>query len=162
MAGETLTTQAVQDWLLTRLLTFPAPGGTSKAGDFLSTRVYWDRPPADAVYPFGVVRLIGMRNTGAYNRERQQGALELTLIVRPADADKVSDLNTAADLAQGAMMFARSGDSAPTTGGLIFVGEGTRDPLPAPQEPVDEQTYTIRIVWVVTIWPRYLSRYAHP
>jgi hypothetical protein len=162
MAGETASTQAIQDWLLDRLLNFPAPGGTSKVADILATRCYWDRPPANAAYPFGLVRLIGMRNTGTYNRERMQGALELTMITRPADATQVTALNLAGDLAQGAMMFARSGDSAAATAGLIFVGEGTRDPLPAPQEPVDEQTYTVRIVFVVTVWPRYLSRYAHP
>jgi hypothetical protein len=162
MAGDTVSTQAIQDWLRTRLLTFPAPGGTSKVDDVLSGRCYWDRPPADAAYPFALLRLIGMRNVGAYNRERMQGALEVSMITRPANATQVTDLNTAGDLAQGAMMFARSGDSVLATAGLIFVGEGTRDPLPPPQEPVDEQTYMIRLVFVVTVWPRYLSRYAHP
>ena len=162
MAGETVSTQAVQDWLRTRLLTFPAPIGGAKVADILSDRLYWDRPPADVVYPFGLLRLSTRPGTVNLQGERLEGSLELSLIARPAGTTEVGQLNQAADLAQGALIHARVGDSAAATTGLIFVGESTRDPLPPPIDPVDEQTYQVRILWSLTLYPRWLTQYAHP
>lgn len=162
MAGETVSTKAVQDWLRTRLLTFPAPIGGAKVQDIVGDRIYWDRPPADVGYPFGILRLSTRPGTTNFQGERLEGSLELSLIARPAGTAEVDALNQAGDLAQGALVHARVGDSAAATTGLIFVGESTRDPLPPPIEPVDEQTYQVRILWTLTLWPRYLTQYAHP
>lgn len=163
MAGETVSMELIEDALRTRLLTFSPPSVTDKVADIVGANgLYWNRPPADAAYPFGILRLIGLRNGPGYGRERIQGSLELTLITRPADAQPVKDLHKAADLATGAMLWARLGDNTSSGTGLIFLGEGVRDDLPPPIEPVDEQTFQLRLLWTITIWPRFLTRYAHP
>lgn len=156
----TASMQEVLDTLRTRLRTFSSGGGT--VADILGERVYFVSPPANATYPFGVLRYIDGRTSKAYSGERMKGILELLLIARPADATYAQALELAADRAQAAMQFFREGNSAPTTTGLIFVVDGGRDTLPPPAEPVDAQTYSIRLTWDVVIWPRYLTRQAHP
>lgn len=158
--ADTSSLQKVFEALRTRLLAFPNVAG-QKASDILGTRLYFGAPPANSVYPFGVMSF-NLRSSKAYGGERMKGTMELLLIARPADATYAQSLELCADLLQGAVLFYRDGNSAAATSGLIFVVDGDRANLPAPAEPVDQQTYSIRLSWDVVVWPRFLTQYAHP
>lgn len=156
----TLSTVALLETLRTRLLTFPSPAapGTRKLSDILSDRLYFGAPPADCAYPYGLLRWNG-RNAGAYRGVRMKGSLELVIVQRPANATEAKLAEEAADLAQGALLQFSEGDTAAATSGGILVVEGSRETLPRPVDPVDQQTYTIQLVWDVVVWPKFLTQY---
>lgn len=159
---------AVWDTLRTRLLTYPVPGSGAKLEDILgvgaAARLYMVTPPGtlDPVndYPFGVLRGYGWRTSEAHRNERMTGVVELTLFTRPRTEATIKALELAADYAQGALLRFKEGLTGTTTSGLIFVRAGTRDSLPPPTEPVDEESHTVRCTWDVVVWPRYLNQYA--
>lgn len=160
MSGETLSTVAILDALRTRLLNTPSPAAPNrKLSDVIGARLYIGAPPADATYPYGILRWTGDRTSPAHRAIRKRGILELTVVARPADEVYAKAVEEGADLAQGALTLFKVGDTAPATSGAILVVASSRDTLPRPVDPVDQQTYTIYLTWEIVIWPKFLSQY---
>lgn len=160
MSAETVSEAALLAALRLSLLNTVVGGHA--VSDTIGTRLYQYRPPEDVAYPYGILNVSGWVLDPRSRNERVTCKLELILVCRPADATQIAALRGCADQAQAAMMYYRAADSTHAAGGIIFMSQGTRDTLPQPPEPVDRQTFTIRLTWDLVVWPRFLTQVATP
>jgi hypothetical protein len=147
------TTSTANVWrqVRSRILTYQPPTGTTLQARLVG-RLYHVQAPDDAPWPhaIGVLRL---RTDGAYNGDRKEGELEVTLYDRPRSrAEALEDM---ADVVDQAMLRYADGSN-----GLVFSREGRRDTLPAFLAPADREVCAIRLVYQLVVWPVYLTQHA--
>lgn len=126
----------------------------ARYGGGTSARIYFDALPDNLAFPNGIARLINQRRSGAYNGERISADLEIMLYER--NAANAAALEADADIVDAAMLRAKVSQGS----GFMFSREGTRDTLPPSAEPESRGVVTVRLLYSVVIWPRYLTRYA--
>jgi hypothetical protein len=139
--------------LITYLLSFsPASGATITST--LGGRLYAIRPPDNASYPHGVLRLTGREESGDDSSNREDGRIELQLFGRPLIQSVAVEY--AADVAEQA--FRKYG--ADHYGRFDVRSRVTRDTLPPPPAPGDREIAHVRVLWRYTWWPTYRTQYA--
>ena len=148
MATATMTD--VYATLRTRLLSFVQAGSGDSLDALLSGRLYNDQPPADAVFPYGVLRLPDLLTTGVDGTMRLAGDLELMLYGRPASTR--ATMRHAGDIAlSGPRTWAT------TSGGLIKITDARVQMVPALPAPADSEVVAVRVVASLYCWPAFLT-----
>ena len=148
MATATMTD--VYTTLRARLLSAAQAGSGDTLTALLSGRLYNDQPPADAVFPYGVLRLPDLLTTGVDGSMRLAGDLELMLWGRPASTRAA--MRHAGDVALSALRT-----WATTSGGLIKITDARVQMLPAPPSPADSEVVQVRVVATLFCWPQFLT-----
>jgi hypothetical protein len=152
--GSTDSTVSLLTLLHERLLGYRGPTGATLGASLSasdgSVRLYQVRAPDNAPFPYATMRLISTRD-GGYKGLRAKGQLEVLLYGRPWSQHQA--LEGLADLLDQAMLFfVRSND------GLTFTQDATRTTLPVAPAPADSETVTIRLMYSVAFWPKFLTR----
>jgi hypothetical protein len=152
--GSTATTVDFLTMLYNRLVGYRGPTGktlSSALADATGTvKLYQVRAPDHTPFPYATMRLISTR-TGEHKGLRVQGQLEVLLYGRPWS--QLADMEALADLIDEAMLFFRRSND-----GLTFAQGSTRTTLPPAPSPADSEIVTIRLVYNVAYWPKYLTR----
>lgn len=111
--------------------------------------IFQVRAPDERPWPYAVMNL-STSNAGRLHGLRLDAQLEVLIFARP-----FAQLQLANDCADGmdrALTF-----YVMSTNGLIVCSGKTRNVLPVAGPPVDSETVTIRLVYTLVIWPRYLA-----
>lgn len=126
----------------------PVTGGNTLR-ELVAARVYVNRPPDAAQYPYVVVRLYGMRNDPSFDNARMVCTLECTTFARPR-----SSMETAEQIGDRIMQACAAYRSA--TQGIVFCTGIQRDTLPAFHEPSDSDVTAVRVAASLALWPALL------
>jgi hypothetical protein len=145
------STQALTTAARTRLLSF-APLSGATLDTRLGGRLYIVQAPADAVYPYGVLRLMNRMQSEGYQNVRETGDLELLLLHRGRAHQW--EVEEALDVADQAMLGWWD-----TATGARWARHRVRDMLPAAPDPMDRELVVGRWVMGFTHWPHYLTQY---
>lgn len=149
----TESTNAVLSMLRKALLEYEDANGAS-ASDTLAGRLYVVRAPdpSSPIFPYACIRLMNQRSvTGRI--ARMTADLEVQVYGRPWSS--LDTMETVADLFVAAMTgFVKIVD------GLTFSRQWQRDTMPMPVTPADSETCTIRLVFPLVLWPKFLTRLA--
>lgn len=145
------STRALLTALRDQLLGFTPQTGTG-LGDFLGDRLYIIQAPDDAVYPYGLLRLINRIETPGFGGYRETGDVELMLLHRGRGYQW--DMEDALDGVDQAML-----NWWAVTDGGQWTGPRVRDMLPAAPEPMDRELVQGRWVCGYRSWLTYLTQY---
>jgi hypothetical protein len=150
----TASTNAFSSQIRTRVLTFQPITGTT-LGARLSGRLYKDWPPENAVFPYGIMRVIN-RISGGRNQQpnyRETPSAEFMLYDNTRAAARVDALEDMGDLIDAALI-----GYVDSTSGLVYSVGRQRDTLPPPVDPADRHSNSIRILYDFTVYPTYLTQ----
>jgi len=136
--------------LRTRLLSAVQALSGDTLDALFSGRLYNDQPPADAVFPYGVLRLPDLLTTGVDGTMRLAGDLELMLYGRPASTR--AQMRHAGDVALSGLRT-----WATTSGGLIKITDARVQMLPSFPSPADAEIVQVRVVATLFCWPQFLT-----
>lgn len=156
----TNSTVAIYQALTSTIQTFIPFGVTaSLSSSYFANNIYVVQAPDNQntntiAYPYLVIRLINRSTDGAYNGDRETADFEVMVYARPRNNQIQAE--TIADGIDGAMLRYRN----PDTTGIIFSRERQRDTIIASSAPQDRELVTIRLVYPLVIWPRYLTQYS--
>lgn len=148
----TTSTAATIQQVQARLLNFVPISGTTLSVK-LGGRLWIGVPPENAAFPYGVMRLINQRSSGAYNSDREDADLELMIYGNALS--QAQALEDAADTADQALLRYR--DSA---SGLIFGRERIRDSASQSGDPAVAEFLAVRCLYSLNIWPVFFTQYA--
>ncbi len=160
----TESTSATEDALRTRLLTFPALTdgatlaevlGRTELGNGSDGKLFWDAAPDNVTKNgdarWGLIRLQNRRSEGD-GQERERAELEVMLFARPRN--QKATLERCADLCDQAML--RYVDASR---GMVACWSRMRSTLPPAVAPVDSEMVQIRLVYMLVLYPSYLTQY---
>jgi hypothetical protein len=145
------STKAVYKVLRDHLLSFAPNGGGQTLTTRLGGRLYVVRPPDEADYPYGLLRLFGWGGL-----LRRTVNLEVVLYFRPVTQAQAAE--DAMDVVDQAMLMLSSG-----TGNNPVYRTGTggqRDTLPPAPDVVDKELVVVRSVYPLIVWPSMLTQYS--
>lgn len=144
------STQALLTAVRTRLLSF-VPLSGDPLGTILGGRLYVVQAPADAAYPYGLVRLINRVQTEGYGGYRETGDVEVLVLARPRSEQWA--VEAALDACDMALL-----DWWDVATGAQWARHRMRDTLPAAPEPMDREVVQARWVCGYTCWLDYLTQ----
>jgi hypothetical protein len=127
-----------------------SPSARDLLGGVTEERLYIKNVPMEPRFPNAVMRLI-TSNVGRVQGLRLDGSLEIEVWGRPLDQQGV--VNDICDRFDGAMLT-----MVRRTQGLMFVHEFHRDDLPPMTAPADSETFAVRLTYMLTIYPQFLTR----
>jgi hypothetical protein len=138
-----------------RILDFaPLVGATLRVrlGGGDGARLYQKGAPDNATFPLGIIRLIN-DEAGTTNKERVE--FDCEIIWHGKDIMQASQLEEIADVCDAA--FLRYTD--PSSGVIWYRGGRRRDDIPPSTEAANRGMISIRQVFPLIAWPRYLTDY---
>lgn len=143
----TTSTNAMLDQIRTRLLSF----STNALSTALGGRLWLDAAPDQAVFPYGVMRVVDNTQSTEYDANRY--VIQLELMIYGNKRSQAAAVEDAADYADQAM-----NDYVDAASGIMWARNRTRATTPATDDPAYRETASVRLVYELVVYPLYLNQ----